>query len=142
MPVVSCCMKRMLLLLPVALCAINTAAFSQANSRPSMPTSLSPGSTATTMTTPAAKKKSKRGKSALFSPKRDQVFRERKQNVKHTARYEFYERVEKAAREKQKILKKLAKPQYSDPRYFGHKRIPKKRPPHKMRYCGECSLRH
>ena len=58
------------------------------------------------------------------------------------ARYEFYDRVEKAAREKKKILKKLSKPQYSDPRYFGHKRIPKRKPPYKMRYCDECAIRH
>ena len=65
-----------------------------------------------------------------------------KTKVKHTARYEFYERVEKAAREKQKILRKLAKPQYSNPRYFGHKCLPKKRPYWRMRYCKECGIRH
>jgi len=66
----------------------------------------------------------------------------RKPKVQHTAQYEFYARVEKAAREKQKILKELSKPQYSDPRYFGHKRIPKRRPAWKMRYCPECGIRH
>jgi len=66
----------------------------------------------------------------------------KKPKVQHTARYEFYVRVEKAAREKQKILKELAKPQYSGYRYFGHKKIPKRRPPWKMRYCDECGIRH
>ncbi len=65
-----------------------------------------------------------------------------KKKVKHTARYEFYERVEKAAKEKQKIIKKLSKPQYSNPRYFGHKCLPKKRPYWRMRYCKECGIRH
>jgi len=63
-------------------------------------------------------------------------------NVKHSARYEFYKRVEKVAKEKQWALKKLSKAQYSDPRYFGHKRIPMRRSQHKMRYCMECGIRH
>lgn len=65
-----------------------------------------------------------------------------KTKVKHTARYEFYERVEKAAKEKQKMMRKMAKPQYSNPRYFGHKCLPKKRPYWRMRYCKECGIRH
>lgn len=65
-----------------------------------------------------------------------------KANVRHTARYEFYERVEKAAKEKQKVMRKMAKPQYSNPRYFGHKCLPKKRPYWRMRYCKECGIRH
>ena len=63
-------------------------------------------------------------------------------NVRHTAQYEFYERIEKAAKEKQRILRKLAKPQYSDFRYFGHKNPPKKHLPYAMRYCKECGIRH
>lgn len=66
----------------------------------------------------------------------------RKTKITHTARYEFYERVEKAAREKQRILKRLGKAQFTDPRYFGHKRIPKRKPSYKMRYCNECGIRH
>ena len=62
--------------------------------------------------------------------------------VEHTARYEYYVRVEKAAKEKQKMLRELDKPQYYDKRYFGHKQIPKKRPFWKMRYCSECGIRH
>lgn len=85
-----------------------------------------------TTTVTSKKKRHKRG---IFSPGR-------KQNVKHTARYEFYERMEQAAKYKQRMLKKLAKPQYSDPRYFGHKKIPKRRAANKMRYCGECGIRH
>ena len=62
--------------------------------------------------------------------------------VEHTARFEYYVRVEKAAKEKQRILKELDKPQYSDKQYFGHKQLPKKRPYWKMRYCSECGIRH
>jgi len=99
------------------------------------PTSLSPGKQkgVSTMLPATTKKKHKKG---IFSP------RAPKQNVKHTARYEFYERIEKGAKEKQRVLRKLAKPQYSDPRYFGHKRIPKRHRANKMKYCGECGIRH
>ena len=66
----------------------------------------------------------------------------RKPNVKHTAEYEFYVRIEKAAKAKQRMLRKLAKPQYSDFTYFGHKNPPKKHLPFAMRYCKECGIRH
>lgn len=88
----------------------------------------------------AVTKKKVKHRKGFFSPSRNASFK--KANVKHTARYEFYERIEEAAKEKQRILKKLSKAQYSDPRYFGHKRIPKRRPPHKMKYCEICGIRH
>lgn len=80
--------------------------------------------------------KKKKHRTGIFSPNA------KRRNVKHTAEYEFYERIEQRAKEKQRILKELSKRQYSDPRYFGHKRIPKRRPANKMRYCGECGIRH
>jgi hypothetical protein len=91
-----------------------------------------------TATAPKTAKK----KTGFFAPKKAKATGRRKQNVKHTARYEFYERIEKAAKDKQRMLKILAKPQYSDPSYFGHKKKPKRRPPHKMRMCDECQIRH
>src|SRR3954470_19965794 len=78
----------------------------------------------------------------VHAPRHQKAGKFRKAKVTNTARYEFYDRVEKAAREKKKILKKLSKPQYSNPRYFGHKRIPTKNPSYKMRYCSECGIRH
>lgn len=89
-------------------------------------TSLSPGHT----------------KKKYYAPKHVSATKIKKTNVKHTARYEFYKRVEEAAKRRQKLLKKLAKPQFSDFSYFGHKRKPKKHKPHKMRYCDECGIRH
>ncbi len=74
--------------------------------------------------------------------KRRQRLLFRKPKVENTARYEFYQRVEEAAKEKQRILKKLAKPQYADFTYFGHKNKPKKHKPYEMKYCKECSIRH
>jgi hypothetical protein len=55
---------------------------------------------------------------------------------------EYYERVEAFAKTRRKNEKMLMSPQYSDPSYFGHKRPPKKRPPHKMKFCKECGIRH
>ncbi len=55
---------------------------------------------------------------------------------------EYYERVEAFAKIRRKNEKMLMTPQYSDPSYFGHKRPPKKRPPHKMKFCKECGIRH
>ncbi len=81
-------------------------------------------------------------KHAVHAPLRAKAKKFRKPKITHTQQYEFYERVERVAREKQRILKKLSKAQYSDPRYFGHKRIPKRRPSYKMRYCNECGIRH
>jgi hypothetical protein len=91
-----------------------------------------------TATTPKSVKK----RSGFFAARNMHAIRTRKGNIKHSARYEFYERVEKAAKEKQRIMRILAKPQYSDPSYFGHKRKPKRRPPSKMRFCDECHIRH
>ena len=76
-----------------------------------------------------------------YAPKRTRTVTKKK-NVKHTAQYEFYNRVELAAKEKQRLLKILSKRQFSDPTYFGHKRKPKRRVPHKMKFCHECHIRH
>jgi hypothetical protein len=66
----------------------------------------------------------------------------KKPKVENTARYEFYKRVEQAAKEKQRILKKLSTPQYADFAYFGHKNKPKRNKPYAMKYCKECGVRH
>ena len=54
----------------------------------------------------------------------------------------FYERMDAHAKVIRKNEKMLAKPQYSDPSYFGHKRPPKKHRAGKIRYCKECGIRH
>ena len=58
------------------------------------------------------------------------------------AREEFWDRQEKIAKERRKRAKKMEKPQYSDPSYFGHKRKPKIRPLHKRKLCKECGIVH
>ena len=104
-----------------------------------VPNSLSPGETnVSSATAPKKSKKQKR----FFSPGKSKSSTFKKGKVKYSARYEFYERVENAAKEKQRLMRKLAKSQYSDPSYFGHKKKPKRRPAHKMRFCDECHIRH
>src|SRR5262249_22689432 len=88
----------------------------------------------------AAAKSAKKIRHGIFSPHRVNSFHYKKRNVKHSAEYEFYKRVEEAAKEKQRLLKKFSKPQYSDFLYYGHKRKPKIHRPEKMRYCKECGI--
>ena len=75
-------------------------------------------------------------------PTKERSVRRKKVNVKHTPRYEYYARVEKVAKEKQRIMRKMDEPQYTNPLYFGHKRPPKRHDVHQMRYCKECGIRH
>ena len=51
-------------------------------------------------------------------------------------------RMAQVAKEDRKNRKEMAKPENSDPLYFGHKRPPKKRPPSKMKFCKVCGIRH
>lgn len=54
-----------------------------------------------------------------------------------------YEKRMKANVHKYKVMaRKMKKPQYSDPSYFGHKRKPKKRAVGKRKYCKECEIVH
>ncbi len=102
-----------------------TSLFVQAQNYPSGPTSLSPAVQPTYKVNKHTRE-----------VKRVQA------KVKHSAEYEFYDRVQKAAKMKKRALRKLAKPQYTNPLYFGHKNPPKKHPAHKMRFCKECGIRH
>jgi hypothetical protein len=81
-------------------------------------------------------------KHGVHSPRHVKAPKRRKQKVQHTAQYEFYKRVEEGAKEKQRILKYLSRPQFKDHRHFGHKKLPKRRTLEKMRYCNECGIRH
>lgn len=59
------------------------------------------------------------------------------------AKVKEHERLMEAnAKKKVKIAKKMEKPQYSDPSYFGHKKKPKKRKPGKKKFCKECGMTH
>ena len=55
---------------------------------------------------------------------------------------EFFERMARVEKEREKEERIMEKPQYSNPMYFGHKHPPKKRKPSKMKYCKVCGIRH
>ena len=111
-----------------------------------------------TATTGYAQSKRKKSKSeavkttqstslAPYYPKEDEVREPKKKKrssgkVTYSARDKFYDRMEELEKANRKNEKMMAKPQYSDPSYFGHKRPPKKRPPGKMKFCKECKIRH
>ena len=77
-----------------------------------------------------------------YAPKHFRSAKYGKFKVTRSPEYEFYKRVENAAKEKQKILRRLAKPQDSNWLYFGHRHPPKKHRPNRMKYCSECGIRH
>lgn len=58
----------------------------------------------------------------------------------------FRNRVSKAYKENTKTEIKAEKQQRKEARkgekYFGHKRPPKKRPPHKQKFCKTCKIKH
>ncbi len=55
---------------------------------------------------------------------------------------EYEERMVANVKKYKKQERKMKKPQYSDPSYFGHKRKPKKRLPGKRKFCKECEIVH
>lgn len=50
--------------------------------------------------------------------------------------------LEARLREKSKLAAEMKQPQYADKMYFGHKRLPKKRPVHKRKFCKVCGIVH
>jgi hypothetical protein len=62
--------------------------------------------------------------------------------VTYDARAKFLNRMDDLVKANRKHEKEMEKPENSDPMYFGHKKPPKKRPPHKMKYCKVCGIRH
>ena len=55
---------------------------------------------------------------------------------------EFYQRIKANAKTDRVMARKMKKPQYADPLYFGHKRKPIKRPVGKRKFCKECHIVH
>lgn len=81
---------------------------------------------------------------APYYPQKDYEPKKKKpsRKVTYNARDKFYDRMEDLAKQGRKNEKEMEKPQHADPMYFGHKRPPKKRPVHKMKYCKVCGIRH
>jgi hypothetical protein len=83
--------------------------------------------------------------SKTFAPKVNNRKSKKGFTATHNARDEFYERMEKNWKEREKQEKNIrgeSKVNHSLPPYFGHKRPPKKRPPSKMKYCKICGIKH
>jgi hypothetical protein len=57
-------------------------------------------------------------------------------------REEYVARMKRTVKMIRKNEKLMQKPQFSNPMYFGHKRLPRKHKPEKMRFCKECGIRH
>ena len=55
---------------------------------------------------------------------------------------QFRANLKRVEKRRKKAAKIAAKPQYSDPTYFGHKKPPVKRPPGKQKFCKECQMKH
>jgi len=87
------------------------------------PNSLSPYQGAEAM--PREPKKKKKSKGPTYDSQQD-----------------YYDRMMAVAKERDKAEREMAKPQYSNPMYFGHKRPPKKHKAGKLKYCKECGIRH
>jgi len=62
--------------------------------------------------------------------------------ITHNAEKNYHDQMARVEKARIKADKEMAKPQYSDPLYFGHKNPPKKHKPGKMKYCKECGIRH
>jgi hypothetical protein len=57
--------------------------------------------------------------------------------------YEQYvARMKRTVKAIEKNERLMRKPQYSNPLYFGHKRLPKKHKAGKLKFCKECGIRH
>ncbi len=75
-----------------------------------------------------------------YSPKKKK--KSKNSPTTYDARNNFYDRQEMLSKQREKNEKEGEKPQYSDQKYFGHKRPPRKRPPEKMKFCKVCGIRH
>jgi hypothetical protein len=91
----------------------------------SQPTSVSPNFPAADQYQPDAKRKKKSSS-----------------KITYDAQKKYEKQLKEVAKAERRAEREMAKPQNSDPSYFGHKRPPKRRPPHKMKLCKECGIRH
>lgn len=74
--------------------------------------------------------------------KNKRSFRSRYTQTLEDKKEEFQDRMEANTKRDRKMRRKMKKPQYSDPLYFGHKNKPKKREPGKRKFCKECGIVH
>lgn len=83
-------------------------------------------------------------KQSTQKKKKFTLFKKKQSPYKNDAilRAEFEQRMKSNKKKNKKEARLALKPQYSDPSYFGHKKLPKKRPPGKKKFCKECHIVH
>jgi hypothetical protein len=98
------------------------------------------------------RKHKKKAEAALEPTSLDPTYSEKEYVPKASRKYskgptyeseeKYYKRMADLEKTREKSERMLAKPQYSNPLYFGHKHPPKKRKPSKMKFCKVCGIRH
>jgi len=78
----------------------------------------------------------------VYEPRVSKRKKKKSLETTYNVRDKYYDRLEQLEKERNKTDRQLQQPQYSNQKYFGHKRPPKKRPPGKMKYCKVCGIRH
>jgi hypothetical protein len=125
--------KRAVLFIFLSLTFTVSIAQSKRNKKQQEPSEIQTPNTQPTALSPTEQKR-------VYAPKASR--KKSSPGPTYSAEARYYERMEKLERAKEKEEKIKAKPQYSDPMYFGHKRKPKKSKPGKMKFCKECGIRH
>lgn len=74
-----------------------------------------------------------------YAPKKSKL---KSKGITYNAEKNYYQQLARVEKSRRTAEKEMAKPQYSDPLYFGHKHPPKKRKAGKLKYCKECGIRH
>ncbi len=74
--------------------------------------------------------------------KKKKLFTEKYNKKMNDAVKEFDQLMKSNVKKRARRERKMKKPQYSNPAYFGHKRPPKKRPASKRKMCKECGIIH
>lgn len=124
------CMKLKFVLLPLLMLCIVVVSNAQSTRDVNTPKAPAP--------TYQAHKKEKKGfMFGLFKKKKKTEF---KTAAEESA--EFRERITAVLEQKAREERKMNKPRYTNPLYFGHKKPPKKRKNGKKKFCKECGLWH
>ncbi|HEX5171356.1 MAG TPA: hypothetical protein VFW11_19400 [Cyclobacteriaceae bacterium] len=74
-----------------------------------------------------------------YGPRKTRV---KSKGITYDAERNYYQQLARVEKSRREAAKEMAKPQYSDPLYFGHKHPPKKHKAGKLKYCKECGIRH
>jgi hypothetical protein len=130
-------MNHLLVRLTIFLTLVTCTTYAQSRSKKKTPQKQEAGSNLPTSLNPNGSASTQN-----FAPRKGSKSKSSSKKITYDQQQQYYERVVTVAKARQKAEKIMEKPQYSNPMYFGHKKMPKKRPPHKMKLCKECGIRH